>query len=286
MNTTTNEQASAIDGTVHDTFNPAHKVFKYRIGMFEGWKGKFVAAQTADEAESLLYVGTKIWPFHDPFCPAAECIKSTEILKWVTFYLDAGQNVDVGIARTAQRLVVKHWLSRLDYRKMMLPGYLESARRVLRFLTHPQSALYDPPFPRFVAEWLTALFGECKCSSVPNILGGEVAHNALCGDKEIKQLLVLALCAWGQARVLVRDGTCPDALTCDYIDEFLRGKEYSAANALLGAFGIGKPPSTLGTREADYSILLDAALVSLQLQMKNTGRLVLNLNGNDDDNGV
>lgn len=253
------------------------------IADFEEFSRRCHALHTVQEKVGLLFGGTDVEPFANENLTSEE-VKSDMIERWVKFYIRESSHKNKNIAKTAQRIIARHWLARMPSWKAMYTGYLAAIQQVLKFLEEPMWGLYDPPHPRLVSEWLLALHEEWECGSHPIHQGGDAARKALQGSEGFDKLLVNALCSWGLAYVLAKNDSRRDVIP--HIEAFLRERGYNPAEALLGISGTGEPLSRLNSRAINDDISQVAARALLKLEFQETGRLVLNINKDGDNYAV
>ncbi|MBI4085037.1 MAG: hypothetical protein HY432_00835 [Candidatus Liptonbacteria bacterium] len=230
----------------------------------------------------LLHGGKDVAPFAREAAFSDEK-KSQSVGQWVRFYIQEGGNLNAKVARTAQQVLVQHWFRHLDPEKMMYPGYLAAAREALEFLKEPKFGIYDPPYPRFVSEWLLALHKEWECGCRPDYQGGDAARRTLQSSPGFDELLIGALCAWGLAYVLGKKNSRPGVLR--HIENFLEERHYSAVDALMQISGTGEPLSHLNSRAVEDDINRVAAYAFIKLLLQTKGRIVVKV-GTDTGLGV
>lgn len=234
-----------------------------RIASFEEFTKRWELFGKEQEQVSMLYAGTDVDPFADGNGQTSDEVKSMEIGKWIMFYLRESKNPNAKVAKTAQQLIVKSWLKRLQPWNMVYPGYLGAARQVLEFLQEPKEALFNPPHPHFVYEWLSSIQKERECGSRPSYRGEDDACNALNSAEGFDKLITGALCAWKCGYLLARNPANAGAIP--HIKEFLGKRGYDVGKVFLGTLCNTEPPTKLGSRDDEHDANRIAACALLKL---------------------
>ncbi|MDO8558632.1 MAG: hypothetical protein Q7S09_05665 [bacterium] len=156
-----------------------------------------------EEAESLLYAGTKIEIPDEEEVQYVQRGDHTpeEILDHrVRFYIKIGRSMDDAVAAVAQQLIVKHWLREVARR---FPGWNGLHELLISlFIKGVPQNLAKPPYPRFVANYLLDVYGRWLKSSFE-----KDASHARALDHFAE-----ALITWGLGHHLGRVASSPGAV--------------------------------------------------------------------------
>lgn len=248
---------------------PATKTFE-GVPDFNEFYRQWFAVDTPGQAIGLLYECKDIPPFGNLNDPTSEEKKAQEIEKWIDFYLDVAKNPNAKVASVAQQLLVKHWLQRLKPINMAHVGYLAATQKMLEFLAEPKTALYNPPYPRFVQQWLQELHQEWEHGGHPVWLEGDGPRNAMQHADGFTKAIVYPICAWGIAGILAKDD-CKKYIA-PYIETFLRDRNYNIAQSLLEIPCSEDPPTQIGFGQT-FDINRIAAHAYIRIELKRTGRI-------------
>ncbi|MBI2624306.1 hypothetical protein HYW67_02315 [Candidatus Parcubacteria bacterium] len=243
-------------------FNSAWEVDRNRvfenIGTWEEFLIDWGRNRTEIGAVGLLYGGTEV-----PISATTPEERAREIARRLDFYLKWAvqeawvEHLNSAVAVTSQQLIVKHWLKVLM--RAADDCFCGSHQLLLAFLHKRWPSLLAPPYPRFVAEYLS-----------------EIRHVWQWGDPKFKGMrlsiqglttfVVPALCVWGLGHELAPDGSVHlDA--APYIESWLKSRSYEPSSAMQHV-PAGRPWTDLrlDVDEVDEEANIRAALALFKLR--------------------
>ncbi len=240
----------------------------WKFTRFETWEEfltRWRAVDTEEEAIGLLYAGTKL-PYRESYKSAAE------VEERVNFYIRWANHENEVIHTTAQQLLIKHWLRKVQ----MTTEYVKVHQALLKFLVEIGEALalaiqksyfpvsfneqrftlLKPPHPRFVAEYLVKMY--------------EVWHHPYKQECDYTAFQILtetfaaAACSWGVSYMFARDGNGKP--TIHAIEQFLEQRGYDPGKVFLTLSGYGEPLANLSFPGAQQQVSERAALALLKMR--------------------
>jgi len=227
--------------------------------FLERWR----VIDTEQEAVGLLYAAITVPPYDVSWSEDGVI----QVRERVDFFLRWATHENEKVKTTARQLVIKHWLQKTPLRK----EFKEIHKSLLIFLTQLVEALYtsemdaprwkrpplfQPPYPRFVSEYLLKMY--------------EVWHHAYQQEQDYEAFqtlttpFTLALCYWGLAYVLARDGRGFKTMTI--VERFLEERRYDPGHVLMEISGHGEPIPDLSFPGAHDSVNKRAALALLKMR--------------------
>gem|GEM_PF-2584904 len=231
-----------------------------KIETWEEFLQRWNAINTEQEAIGLLHAGPAL------VVKGISAPESDRINEGVKFYLLVGAHENKAVSLAAQQIVIKCWLKKAR----TTAEYVDVHRALLEFLVlagqqqaeivkqpfNPQSPLLEPPYPRFVSEYLLKVY--------------EVWHHAHRQERDYEAFqvltdsLALAACVWGVSYVFARDGN--GWKTMPVIEAFLKHRGYDLGKALMSLSGYGEPLAKLSSPSAQEDANKRAALALLKMR--------------------
>lgn len=167
-----------------------------RIESWEEFFTRWNAIDTEQEATGLLYAGADLLlpSYGDQGRPAA-------LRKRIDFYLHWAQHTNEAVSTIAQQVIVKRWLHTASNHLTVL-DLVDVQGRLLELLGTRRPCLLKPPYPRFIAAYLTPVFEAWNRFPSPTDSYGKLSLALRPHGTQ----LVRALCVWGLAELLARGG--------------------------------------------------------------------------------
>ncbi|MBI3305021.1 hypothetical protein HYZ80_01695 [Candidatus Parcubacteria bacterium] len=243
-------------------FNSAWEVDRGRVFENIGTWGEFLLDwgrnRTQLGAVGLLYGGTEV-----PISATTLEERAREIARRLDFYLkwalqeEWAAEPNTAVAVTSQQLIVKHWLKVLM--RAADDCFCGSHQLLLAFLHTRWPSLLAPPYPRFVAEYLSEI---CHVWQ----FGDPARRDIRLPIQNLTDFVVPALCVWGLGYRLAEDHARPDA--ADMISVWLRYRSYDLSSAMQHISGCGRPwvDLRLDVDEVDEEANIRATLALFKLR--------------------
>ncbi len=149
----------------------------------------------------------------------------------------------------------------MDTHRALLSFLVEVAEKqseVMQFAFAPRPVLFQPPYPRFVSEYLLKMYEVwCRQGRYQSLKD----HQAFL---DLTEFFTLALCCWGLAYVLARDGE--GKKTMPAIERFLVKKGYEPGKVFFKLSGYGDPIADLSHSNTQDEVNERAALALLKMR--------------------
>ncbi|HSX42149.1 MAG TPA: hypothetical protein VLE93_02240 [Candidatus Saccharimonadales bacterium] len=191
------------------------RTFK-RLDKWSDFLDLWPQVDTEEEANSLLFVGTKIL-LSTTLLDAKAFL---EVSERADFYLTISNHSNRTLATTAQQLIVKYLLPQAQTEN----SWAELHLKFLKFLEEPLTSLYEPPYPRFVHQYLSDRLLKATLGAKPRLTALTPVSPELLGP----------LVAWGLVSELsyYQLTDSQRKLLVEYFSKYLKERELSP----LGAF--------------------------------------------------
>lgn len=228
-----------------------------RIETWEEFLKRWEAIDTEQEAVGLLHAGTSLLSGSSDH---RKSHSSAELARRTRFYLQWSEHTNDTIATIAQQLVVKKWLEDAGHRVNRME-LTELHHELLTFLGTRRPALTKPPYPRFIATYLTKVFEPWNLSPK---LPDEKGKLAL-ALRPLGEVLVCALCAWGLAPLLAHGGgDFPEKIAL--LERYFKGNQLDAEHTLMDICNYGPPPADFSAEITGEDALTRAGHALLKLR--------------------